>query len=175
MVMNDRRCGAGLADKPPARRANCGQLGPSDTHLPPIFPGPSDTHLPRQNRRSNSAPRGRSLSVRYLTRQDDVVLLSITLIVDTLSAANGRRYVRSLIDAHVRPAPDCRRGRKRHGRKRHALHSLPPMSSKAQPIAMLIFEDEQLDRPRRIFWYCVQYDAIVPQEISHGDRSSEIG
>jgi hypothetical protein len=60
-------------------------------------------------------------------------------------------------------------------RKSHTLHSLPPMSSKAQPIAMLIFKDKQLDRPRRIFWHCVQYDAVAPQEISHGDRSSEIG
>jgi hypothetical protein len=60
-------------------------------------------------------------------------------------------------------------------RKRHALHSLPPASSQAEPIAMLIFEDKQLDRPRRTFWHCVQYDAIAPQEISHGDRSGEIG
>jgi hypothetical protein len=30
-------------------------------------------------------------------------------------------------------------------RKRHALHSLPPVSSQVEPIAMLIFEDKQLD------------------------------
>jgi hypothetical protein len=39
----------------------------------------------------------------------------------------------------------------------------------------LILEDKQLDRFRRIFWHCEQYDAIAPQEISHGDRSSEFG
>jgi hypothetical protein len=60
-------------------------------------------------------------------------------------------------------------------RKRHALHSLPPMSSKAQPIAILIFRDKQLDRPRQIFWHCVQCHAVASREISHGDRSSEIG
>jgi serine/threonine protein kinase len=31
-------------------------------------------------------------------------------------------------------------------RKRHALHSLPPVSSQAEPVTMLIFEDKQLGR-----------------------------
>ena len=65
--------------------------------------------FPARRRRIDSFPARAVFSVRYLTRQDDLALLSITVIADTISAANARRYVRSLIDAHVCPAPDRRR------------------------------------------------------------------
>ena len=53
------------------------QAHTGDTHLPEAsatrlawgLQRPSDTHLPRETRRINSAPRGRSFSVPYLTRQ----------------------------------------------------------------------------------------------------------
>jgi hypothetical protein len=65
-------------------------------------------HLRGKMRNCNAAPRERSFSVGYLTKQDNLVLLSITVIVDIKSAANARLFVRNIIDAHVRTAPDCR-------------------------------------------------------------------
>ena len=44
----------------------------------------------------------------YLTRRDDLVLLSITVIVDTISSRNARRCFRSFTDAYIRPGPDRR-------------------------------------------------------------------
>ena len=71
-----------------------------------MFPwGLSDTHVPRETRRFKPA-RGRSFSVGHLTRQDDLILLSITVIADTFSTVNARRCFRSLTDAYIRPAPD---------------------------------------------------------------------
>jgi hypothetical protein len=68
----------------------------------------SDTNVPRETMRFRVAQRGRSFSVEYLTRQHDLVLLSITVIVDMISAVNARRCFRSLTDAYIRPAPDRR-------------------------------------------------------------------
>ncbi len=78
-----------------------------------------------------AAPSARSFSVGHLTPQDDLALLSITVVVDTISAANARRYFRNPIDAHVRPAPDRRRrpGRRLslHRPMRQAVHRQPVM------------------------------------------------
>jgi hypothetical protein len=54
------------------------------------------------------APRVWPFSVRYLTWRVDLVLLSITVIVDTIAVVTARRCFKSLTDAHIRPAPDRR-------------------------------------------------------------------
>ncbi len=68
----------------------------------------SDTHGPREATRFKPAPRGRSFSVGYLTWADDLILLSTTVIADTLSTVNARRCFRSLTDAYIPAAPDRR-------------------------------------------------------------------
>ncbi len=70
--------------------------------------GLPDCRLLHVTRRSKTVPRGRGLFVRYLTRRGNLVLLSITVLVNTYSVANAGRCFRSLIDAHIRPAPDRR-------------------------------------------------------------------
>jgi hypothetical protein len=71
-----------------------------------------------------------------------LALLSIAVNVDTNSAANARRYVRGLIDAHVRPAADRRR---RPGR-RLSLHrlmrptDLPLVSASDQGFLLILVE-----------------------------------
>jgi len=65
----------------------------------PIFPVRPDGSKKR---------RRRSFFAGYLTRHDDLVLLSITVIVDMISAVTARRCFRSLTDAYIRPAPDRR-------------------------------------------------------------------
>ena len=60
-----------------------------------MFPGFSDTHVPREATRFKPAPRGRSFSVGYLTWVDDLILLSITVIVDMVSTVNAPRCFRS--------------------------------------------------------------------------------
>jgi hypothetical protein len=57
----------------------------------PCRPELSDTDVPREIRRFNVAPRGWSFSEGYLTRQDDLILLSITVIADMISAGNAHR------------------------------------------------------------------------------------
>jgi hypothetical protein len=85
----------------------------SDTHDPRGIqtPGNSVTHDPRdprETRRIKVATHGWSFSIRFLTRRVDLVLLSITVIADMVSFVNARRCLRSLTDAHIRPAPDRR-------------------------------------------------------------------
>jgi hypothetical protein len=75
---------------------------------PQGFQTPHDPRDPRETRRIKVAPRWWSFSMRYLTRQVDVALLSITVIVDTIMVVNGRRCFRSLTDAHIHQAPDRR-------------------------------------------------------------------
>ena len=89
----------------------------------PSTPGFADTHLLRGLQtnvdvRRHASDSGRperqrasatgSFSCGCLTRPDDLVLLSITVIVDTSSAANARRCFRSVADACLRPGPDRR-------------------------------------------------------------------
>ena len=54
-----------------------------------------------------SAARANFFSVGYLTRPDDLILLSISAIANMTSAGNARRCFRILTDAHLRPGlPD---------------------------------------------------------------------
>ena len=64
------------------------ELVPAGDDLGPNggFRGLPDIHLPRETRSFDAAPRRLSFSVGNLTRQDDLVLLSITVIVDINSA-----------------------------------------------------------------------------------------
>src|ERR1017187_9529281 len=73
-----------------------------------LVPFLSDTHVPREATRFKPAPRGRSFSVGYLTWADDLILLSITVIVDMVSTVSAPRCFRSLTDAYLRPGPDRR-------------------------------------------------------------------
>jgi hypothetical protein len=68
----------------------------------------SVTHVPVRPEGSKQRRAGGLFSVGCLTRQDDLALLSITVIADMISAANARRCFRSLTDAYIRPAPDRR-------------------------------------------------------------------
>jgi len=74
----------------------------------PGFQTPMFRHVPGETMSVQPAPRGRAFPAWYLTRQDDLVLLSITVIAHIISAVNARRCVRSLTDAYIRPGPDCR-------------------------------------------------------------------
>jgi hypothetical protein len=74
-------------------------------------PKGSDTHdprEPRETRRIKVARRGWSFSIRCLTWQVDLILLTSTVSVDMISVMNARRCFRSLTDAHIRPAPHRR-------------------------------------------------------------------
>jgi hypothetical protein len=69
---------------------------------------PRTRRNPGESRHPRSSAPARSFSVGYLTWQDDLVLLSITVVVDTISAVNARRCFRTLADAYVLPPPDRR-------------------------------------------------------------------
>jgi hypothetical protein len=74
----------------------------------PRGPDTHDPRDPRETRRIEIVPRGWSFSIRCLTRQVDLILLTSTVIVDMISVMNARRCFRSVTDAHIRPAPDRR-------------------------------------------------------------------
>jgi hypothetical protein len=81
--------------------------GGPDTH-DPRGPDTHDPRDPRETRRIEIAPRGWSFSVAYSTRKSDLILVSITVVVDMTKAANARRCFRSVSDAHIRQGPDRR-------------------------------------------------------------------
>jgi hypothetical protein len=71
-------------------------LGEGDHNRGFQTPKASDTHVPREIRRFKAAPRGWSFSVGHLTRQDDLVLVSITVIANMSSTRNAHRCFGSL-------------------------------------------------------------------------------
>jgi hypothetical protein len=69
--------------------------------------GLSDSRVLHETERMKPAP-ARSLSVGFVTWQGGLVPLSITVVVDTISAVNACRCFRTLADAYVHPPPDRR-------------------------------------------------------------------
>ena len=67
----------------------------------------SDSQVSREAGRLSSAA-WVAFFVGYLTLQSKLILLSITVVVDTIWAANARRCFRNVIDAHLRQGPDRR-------------------------------------------------------------------
>ena len=109
ITVGESRSRGRRADRRPIGWARCDRDTLLRRHVPAsIDAGFQTPMLPREATRFKPAPRGRSFSVGYLTWADDLILLSITVIVDMISTVSAPRCFRSLTDAYLRPGPDRR-------------------------------------------------------------------